>query len=92
MERRTLIIEGGPEAETVTLRERHGRLEVDLGDERFEVERGRFDRVQVDLGEELDTLVFEGSDVGDWLDLSRPATGSGSPAGGTTSRRARRRR
>ena len=61
VERRTLLVEGGPEAETLSLRERHGRLEVDLGDERFEVERTRFDRVRVELDDELDTLVLEGS-------------------------------
>ena len=46
VEHRTLIVQGGPEAETVTLRERHGQLEVDVADERFEVEYGRFDRVR----------------------------------------------
>ena len=70
VERRTLIIEGGPEAETVILRERYGRLEVDLGDERFEVERTRFDRVRVELDEELDTLVFEGSGADERLRVS----------------------
>jgi hypothetical protein len=70
VERRRLIVEGSPDAETVTLRERHRRLEVDLGDERFEVERRRFDRVRVDLDEELDTLVFEGSGADERFPLS----------------------
>jgi len=61
VEHRTLVVSGGPEAETVALRERYGRLEIDLGDDRFDVERNRFDRVRVDLDEGLDTLVFEGS-------------------------------
>ena len=60
VERRELIIEGSPEAETVTLSERYGRLEVDLGDERFEIERRRFDRVRVNLDEGNDTLVLRG--------------------------------
>jgi hypothetical protein len=55
VEHRTLIVEGG---QTATLRERWGRLEVDLDGERFEIERSRFRRVRASG---LETLAFEGS-------------------------------
>ena len=55
VEHRTLIVEGG---QTATLRERWGRLEIDVDGERFEIERSRFRRVRASG---LETLAFEGS-------------------------------
>ena len=66
VEHRTLLVSGGPDDEAVALRERAGRLEIDLGADGttdFDVERRRFDRVRVELGDGLDTLAFEGSDA-----------------------------
>ena len=64
VEHRTLIVSGGPDDETVALRDRFGRLEIDLdadGSADFDVERKRFDRVRVDLGDGNDALAFDGS-------------------------------
>jgi RTX calcium-binding nonapeptide repeat (4 copies) len=64
VERRTLFVSGGAEAEAVRLSERYGRLEIDLGADGssdFDVERKRFDRVRVELGDGIDTLAFDGS-------------------------------
>jgi hypothetical protein len=71
VEHRTLLVSGGPEAESVALRERHGQLVVDLGAERFEVARWRFDRVRVELGDGLDTLTVDGSYRDDRFRVSR---------------------
>jgi hypothetical protein len=65
---RTLLV--GGEADTVALRERYDRLDVDLGGERFEVDRRRFDRVRVALGEGIDTLALEGSYAEDRVHVS----------------------
>jgi hypothetical protein len=64
VEQRTLIVSGGPDDETVALRDRSGRLEIDLGANGvvdFDVERKRFDRVRVELGDGSDALAFDGS-------------------------------
>lgn len=64
VEHRTLIVSGSPDGETVALRDRIGRFEIDFGADGvvdFDIERKRFDRVRVDLGEGLDTLAFDGS-------------------------------
>ena len=50
---RTLLVSGGPDDETVALRDRFGRLEIDLGADGyadFDVERKRFDRGAVRPG------------------------------------------
>jgi hypothetical protein len=68
VEHRTLLVSGGAEDDSVALRERHGRLEVDLGADGssdFDVERKRFDRVRVELGEGIDTLSYDGSSHGE---------------------------
>jgi hypothetical protein len=67
---RTLLISGGPDAELVRLAERHGRLAVEIGLERFEIDRKRFDRVRAELGDGLDTLVYEGSRADERFDVS----------------------
>jgi hypothetical protein len=64
VEQRTLFVSGGPEAETVALRDRFDRLEIDLGADGstdFDVDRKRFDRVRAELGDGIDTLAFDGS-------------------------------
>jgi hypothetical protein len=66
VEQRTLIVSGSPDDETVALRDRLGRLEIELGADGsadFDIERRRFDRVRVQLGDAVDTLAFDGSDA-----------------------------
>ena len=70
VERRSLVIDGTAQDDTVRLRERYGRLEVEIGGERFEVDRKRFERVRADLGDGLDTLAFEGSDADERFDAT----------------------
>ena len=74
VEQRTLIVSGGPDDETVALRDRFGRLEIDLGADGsadFDVERKRFDRVRVELGDGIDTLAFDGSHADERFQLDR---------------------
>jgi hypothetical protein len=75
VEHRTLMVEGTAESEVVTLRERWGRLDVELfannSTSRFEVDRKRFDRVRIDMGgDELDTLALDGTNADDTFDVS----------------------
>ena len=80
VERRTLIVSGGPDDESVALRDRFGRLEIDLGADGsadFDVERRRFDRVRVQLGDGLDTLALDGSDAGERFHAPPPVSGCG---------------
>ena len=70
MQQRTLFVSGTAEDESVALRERSGRMEIDLGADGssdFDVERRRFDRVRVGLGEGIDTLAFDGSNADERL-------------------------
>jgi hypothetical protein len=69
VDHRTLYVSGGADADLVRLHERHGRLAVQFADERFEIDRRRFDRVRVDLGDELDTLVYDGSRADERFDV-----------------------
>jgi hypothetical protein len=62
--KRTLVIAGTPEDDTVALRQGR-RLEIDFGDDGvvdFEASRHRFDRVRVEGGDGFDTLVRRGGD------------------------------
>jgi hypothetical protein len=68
VEQRTLIAAGSAGDETVALRDRPGRLEIDLdadGSADFDVDHRRFDRVRADLGDGADVLAFDGSDAGE---------------------------
>jgi RTX calcium-binding nonapeptide repeat (4 copies) len=70
VEHRTLLVTGGPEADSVRLGERHDELEIDLGADGsvdFDVERRRFDRIRIELGDGIDTLTYDGSYAGDRL-------------------------
>jgi hypothetical protein len=60
IEGRTLLLDGTPDADDVTLRTQYGLTTVELGGERFEFKDKRFDRIRVDLGEGLDTLALGG--------------------------------
>lgn len=61
VEHRTLVVDSGPHDETIALAPQRRRLAVDIGETRFEIARGRFDRIRVDGGDGLDTLAFAGS-------------------------------
>jgi hypothetical protein len=74
VEHRTLIVEGGSASEVITLQDRGRHMAIDLessdGTTGFDVERKRFDRVRVDAGDNVDTLVFDGSDADEAFDVS----------------------
>jgi hypothetical protein len=63
IEQRTLKIEGTADADSATLSERYGRVEVDLGGQRFDFARHRIDRIRVDLGDGLDSFAVDRRDV-----------------------------
>jgi hypothetical protein len=63
IEQRTLKIEGTADADSATLSERYGRVDVDLGGQRFDFARHRIDRIRVDLGDGLDTFAVDRGDV-----------------------------
>ncbi len=70
VDRRTLVVSGSPDDESVALRDRLGRLEIDLGADGsvdFDVERKRFDRVRVELGDGIDALALDGSNADERL-------------------------
>ena len=96
VEQRTLVVSGGPEDETVALRDRFDRLEIDLGADGsadFDVERKRFDRVRVGLGDGIDTLAFDGSHADERFERRRRrAAGAADARPGPRADRARRRR
>src|SRR3954470_8604266 len=60
IERRALLVAGTAQDDSATLRERHGRVSVALGDQELDFDRRRFDRIRVDLGDGLDTLAVDG--------------------------------
>jgi hypothetical protein len=65
IERRTLVITGTAEDDTIALRGDR-RLDIDFGDDGvvdFEVGQRRFDRIRVEGGEGFDRLVLEGREV-----------------------------
>jgi Ca2+-binding RTX toxin-like protein len=73
VEHRTLIVEGGAASEAITLQDRGRHMAIDVdsdGTIDFDVERRRFDRVRVDAGDNVDTLVFDGSDADEAFDVS----------------------
>jgi Ca2+-binding RTX toxin-like protein len=64
LEKRTLVIAGTADDDTIALRQGH-RLEIDFGDDGvvdFEASRHRFDRVRVEGGDGFDTLIRRGDD------------------------------
>ncbi len=72
VERRTLIITGTAEDDTIVLRGER-RLEIDFGDDGvvdYEVSRRRFTGIRVEGGEGFDRLVIDGSPAGDEVDLA----------------------
>jgi hypothetical protein len=65
LEKRTLVITGTVEDDTIALRGQR-RLEIDFGDDGvidFEVGHRRFDRIRVEGGDGFDRLVLEDDDV-----------------------------
>jgi hypothetical protein len=73
VEQRTLVVEGGSQAETAALSMRPGRVEVDFGGDgsaEFAIDRKRFDRIRADLGDGVDTLVVHGSTSGERFDAA----------------------
>lgn len=72
VERRTLVVEGGPQSDRLALALRAGRLEVDFGDDgsaEFAVARDRFDRIRVEAGDGVDALAFRGSSLAERFDV-----------------------
>ena len=62
IEHRTLLVRGGAEADTIALevpRSSPNVLRVDLGDDRYELKRSRFDRIRVETGAGEDELRIE---------------------------------
>jgi hypothetical protein len=75
IEKRTLVITGTAEEDTIALRDAGRRLEIDFGDDGvvdFEPSQRRFDRIRVDGGDAYgDTLVLRGTAGADEIDLTR---------------------
>jgi hypothetical protein len=73
-ERRTLVITGTAEDDTIALRDAGRRLQIDFGDDGvidFEPSQRRFDRIRIDGGDAYgDTVVLSGTDGADEIDLT----------------------
>jgi hypothetical protein len=71
IEKRTLLITGTPGDDRLALHAGR-RLEIDFGDDGvidFEPSRHRYDRVKIDLGDGFDTVIHEGSNRDDRIEL-----------------------
>lgn len=74
VEGRTLVIDGTPTDDGLSLALRGGRLEVGISSAQFSVRRNRFDRIRLDGGAGLDVLTVAGGQTAERFDVSASGT------------------